>query len=305
MCIPLRASILFVLPAGNHTNAIDAAPPADHHRVVLSICTSEQESLCIPPISIHQPSPSQSVLVRSSLCIPPTGNPPLQSVRVCPTSASATIVHCVFHLPQSELVLSISIRVNENHLCSPHNCQPDRNQCLWVPWCAFHYVLPFCSFCLLAITPMQSVSVCSTGARNCSAYPSIILSSFFLNFLPLGNQLIHIILFVQLSSHCLQIQLPHAQRAFAAHHVLGHCSPPRHSRATDFPLPSCTFSARHLWVTVIFGRGFQVVFLHFTALLLQSLQHQSSLLLRRKKENDDGYYCCVVLRLSSYLHLVV
>ena len=87
--------------------------------------------------STHQPSPSQSVLVRSSLCIPPTGNPSLQSVRVCPTSASATTVHCVFHLPQSELVLSISIPVNKNHLCSPHNRQPDRNQCLWIPWCAF------------------------------------------------------------------------------------------------------------------------------------------------------------------------
>ena len=97
--------------------------------------------------SIHQPSPSQSVLVRSSLCNPPTGNPPLQSVRVCPTSASAPTVHCV-----SELVLSSSTPVNENHFCSPHNRQPDRNQCLWIPWCAFHYVLPFCSFCLLAIT---------------------------------------------------------------------------------------------------------------------------------------------------------
>ena len=112
--------------------------------------------------STHQPSPSQSVLVRSSLCIPPTGNPPLQSVRVCPTSASATTVHCAFHLPQSELVLSISTPVNEIHFCSPHNRQPDRNQCLWIPWCAFHYVLPFCSFCLLAITPMQSVPVCPT-----------------------------------------------------------------------------------------------------------------------------------------------
>ena len=112
--------------------------------------------------STHQPSPSQSVLVHSSLCNPPTGNPPLQSVRVCPTSASATTVHCVFHLPQSELVLSISTPVNENHFCSPHNRQPDRNQCLWIPWCAFHYVLPFCSFCLLAITPMQSGPLCPT-----------------------------------------------------------------------------------------------------------------------------------------------
>ena len=84
-------------------------------------------------------------------------------------------------------------------------------------------------------------------------------SSLLLNFLPLGNQLIHIILCVQLSSHCLRIQLPHAHRAFSAQHVLGHRSPPRHSRATDYSLPSCTFSARHLWVTVTFGRGFQVV----------------------------------------------
>ena len=540
--------------------------------------------------STHQPPPSQSVLVGSSLCIPPTGNPPLQSVRVCPASASATTVHCVFHLPRLELVLSISIPVNENHLCSPHNRQPDRNQCLWIPWRA----LPFCSFCLLATTPMQSVPVCPTPAsettiqsvlhlsaitelrflflhqwikitvhshlsaitiaasagafqslqsthqqstvaisacvsnirvsnhsslcvppatirtcafyfytserksfmqptqsptwsqsvlvdsmactsilfdlpagnhtnvisaclfnrsQNCSAYPSgitpifnislpyllnflplasqlirIILfvqlsshcllppniffatalllataapliapcraarslhgtfgwlwwsgvsscfsctspcccfslfnislpycltsfrlainsfilsfsssflatacgssfpthkghfppniffatallldtaapliapcraarcqhgtfgwlwssvggfkwfflhfaalllqslqhqSSLLLNFLPLGNQLIYLVLFVQLSSYCLRIRLPHAQRAFSAQHLLCHRSPPRHSRATDCSLPSCTFSAWHLWVTVIFGRGFQVVF---------------------------------------------
>ena len=84
---------------------------------------------------------------------------------------------------------------------------------------------------------------------------------FLHTFLPLGNQLIPIIL----SSSFL---------ATAAHHVLGHRSPPRHSRATDYSSPSCTFSARHLWVTVIFGRVFQVVFLicipssHLTALLL-------------------------------------
>ena len=116
--------------------------------------------------STHQPSPSQPVLVRSSLRNPPTGNPPLQSVRVCPTSASATTVHCAFHLPQSELVLSISTPVNENLFCSPHNRQPDRSQCLWIPWCAFHCVLPFCSFCLLATTPMQSVPVCPTLASK-------------------------------------------------------------------------------------------------------------------------------------------
>ena len=126
--------------------------------------------------STHQPSPSQSVLVHSSLCNPPTGNPPLQSVRVCPTSASAPTVHCV-----SELVLSSFTPVNENHFCSPHNRQPDRNQCLWIPWCAFHYVLPFCSFCLLAITPplaghhRVSLSISAPVNKNhCAFHPSAI-----------------------------------------------------------------------------------------------------------------------------------
>ena len=107
MCIPLCASILFVLPAGNHTHAISAfvsytrvrnhnskcAPPAGHHRVVLSISAPVNKNHCA---FYPSASPSQSVLVHSSLCNPPTGNPPLQSVRVCPTSASATTVHlCV------------------------------------------------------------------------------------------------------------------------------------------------------------------------------------------------------------------
>ena len=60
MCIPLCASILFVLPAGNHTNAISAcvsyaciknhnpkyAPPAGHHRVVLSISAPVNKNHC-------------------------------------------------------------------------------------------------------------------------------------------------------------------------------------------------------------------------------------------------------------------
>ena len=194
--------------------------------------------------SIHQPSPSQSVLVRSSLCIPPTGNPPLQSVRMCPTSASAPTVHCV-----SELVLSSSTPVNKNHFCSPHNRQPDRNQCLWIPWCAFHYVLPFCSFCLLAIIPMQSVPVCPLLLQSLQHQ-----SSLLLNFLPLGNQLIHITFSVQLSSHCLRIQLPTHKGhllpiIFLATALLFAAAVP-----LIYSLPSCTFSARHLWVTVIFGR---------------------------------------------------
>ena len=60
VCIPLCASILFVLPAGNHTNAISAcvsytrvrnhnskcAPPAGHHRVVLSISAPVNKNHC-------------------------------------------------------------------------------------------------------------------------------------------------------------------------------------------------------------------------------------------------------------------
>ena len=163
VCIPLCASILFVLPAGNHTNAIRAFMSYTRVR--------NHNSKCAPPAGHHR------------------------------------------------VALSISAPVNKNH-------------------CGFQVV--FLHFAALLLQSLQHQS------------------SLLLNFLPPGNQLIHIILFVQLSSHCLRIQLPHPQRAFAAHHVLGHRSPLRHSRATVFPLPSCTFSARHLWVTVIFGRGFQV-----------------------------------------------
>ena len=136
MCIPFCSFCLLAI----------TPPPAGHHRVALSISAPVNKNHCAfhPSAmtiaisacafqsvhsthvhSTHQPSPSQSVLVHSSLCNPPTGNPPLQSVRVCPTSASAPTVHCV-----SELVLSSSTPVNENHFCSPHNRQPDRKQCL-------------------------------------------------------------------------------------------------------------------------------------------------------------------------------
>ena len=137
-------------------------------------CTSEQKSLCRPPTSHHHRN--------QCLCIPlcafhPPAIHPLQSMRVCPTSASATTVHCVFHLAQSELALSISTPVNQNRLCSPHNRQPHRNQCLWIPWCAFHYVLLFCSFCLLG-NHTKAISACVSYTRiknhspNC-ALPAI------------------------------------------------------------------------------------------------------------------------------------
>ena len=132
--------------------------------------------------STHQPSPWQSVLVRSSLCFPPTGNPPLQSVRVCPASASATTVSSLCVPPTTIRFCAFYFyTVNENHFCSPHNCQPDRNQCLWVPWCAFRYVLPFCSFCLLAITPPPAghhrvaLSISAPVNKNhCAFHPSAI-----------------------------------------------------------------------------------------------------------------------------------
>ena len=116
-------------------------------------CTSEQESLCILPISHHHRS--------QCLCIPVCAIHPPAIHRcnqcVCVQHPRQQPQFTVCSTCHNQIVLSISIPVNENHLCSPHNRQPDRNQCLWIPWCAFHYVLPFCSFCLLAITPMQSV----------------------------------------------------------------------------------------------------------------------------------------------------
>ena len=126
-----------------------------------SFCTSEQESLCIPPICHHHRS--------QRLCVPICAiHPPaIHRYNQCVSSIRVNN-HSSLCIPpaKSELVLSISTPVNENRFCSPHNRQPDRNQCLWIPWCAFHYVLPFCSFCLLATTPMQSVPVCPTLASE-------------------------------------------------------------------------------------------------------------------------------------------
>ena len=141
VCIPLCASILFVLPAGNHTNAISAcvsyapirnhnskcAPPVGHHRVALSISAPVNNNHC----AFH---PS-AITIAASACA-------FQSVQSTHRQSTVAISACVsnirvsnhsslcVHLPQSELVLSISIPVNENHFCSPHNRQPDRNQCL-------------------------------------------------------------------------------------------------------------------------------------------------------------------------------
>ena len=153
---------------------IGSPSPLQSVLVLFYCCTSEQKSLCRPPTSHHHRN--------QCLCIPvcafhPAAIHPLQSVGVCPTSASATTVHCVFHLAQSELALSISTPVNQNRLCSPHNRQPHRNQCLWIPWCAFHYVLLFCSFCLLG-NHTKAISACVSYTRiknhspNC-ALPAI------------------------------------------------------------------------------------------------------------------------------------
>ena len=136
--------------------------------------------------------------------------------------------------------------MNENHLCSPHNRQPDRNQCLWIPWCAFHYVLPFCSFCLLAITPMQSVPLCPTP-ETVSHNSGILCASFLL-----GNPLIRIILFVQLSSHQCGSSFPTHQMAFYPSAITMFLATAL-LLATAAPLISPYRAARsqqrHLWVT--------------------------------------------------------
>ena len=87
-----------------------------------------------------------------------------------------------------------------------------------------------------------------------------------------------------LSSHCLRIQLLHPQRAFTAHHVpwppFSSSPRPRHMMPHECPLPSCSFSARNLLVTVNFGRGLHVVFLHSVISLVSvpssSVFHASS-----------------------------
>ena len=80
VCIPLCASILFVLPAGNHPNAISAcvsyarirnrnskyAPPVGHHRVALSLSAPVSKNHC----AFH-PSASISHHHRNQcLCVP-------------------------------------------------------------------------------------------------------------------------------------------------------------------------------------------------------------------------------------------
>ena len=77
------------------------------------------------------------------------------------------------------------------------------------------------------------------------------------------------------SSHCLRIQLLHPQRAFIPSPPFSSSPRPRHMNA-----PCRAFSARHLRVTVNFGRGLQVVLLHSVTLLvsvpLTSVFHASS-----------------------------
>ena len=84
-----------------------------------------------------------------------------------------------------------------------------------------------------------------TSPRCCFSLFNISLP-YLLNFFPLGNHLVHFILFVQLSSRCLQTPLRHPQWAFAAHHILGRHSPPRHSRATLLPHGAFGW----LWISV-------------------------------------------------------
>ena len=123
VCIPLCASFLFVLPAGNHPNAISAcvsyarirnhnskcAPPVGHHRVALSLSAPVSKnhcafhpsaitiaiSACAFP-SVHSTHRQSTVAIsacvsnirvsnHSSLCVPP-----------------ATIRTCAFYFYTSE-----------------------------------------------------------------------------------------------------------------------------------------------------------------------------------------------------------
>ena len=103
--------------------------------------------------------------MHSSLCNPPTGNPPLQSVRVCPTSASAPTVHCVFHLPQSELVLSSSTPVNEKIIFAVHTIA----NLIAISACRFHGVHSILCFHSVRSASGNHTSTCRPSP-SCAFY---------------------------------------------------------------------------------------------------------------------------------------
>ena len=115
VCIPLCASILFFLPVGNHTNAISAcvsyacitnrkpkyAPPAGHHRVVLSISAPVSKYHCAfhpSAITITVSAGAFQSAQSTRLCVQHSRQQPHSSLRTPP----ATIRICASYFFTSE-----------------------------------------------------------------------------------------------------------------------------------------------------------------------------------------------------------
>ena len=182
VCIPLCASILFVLPAGNHTNAISAAPPAGHHRVVLSISAPVNKNHCaFHPSAITiaisacafqsaQSTHRQSTVAisacvsnirvsnHSSLCIPPTTSRTCAFYFYTSERKSFFAVHTIANLIAVSVcgfhgVHSIMCFHSVRSACwKPHQC----NQCL----------------CVLRLHQKPQSKVCSTcwPSPGCAFY---------------------------------------------------------------------------------------------------------------------------------------
>ena len=111
VCIPLCASILFVLPAGNHTSTCRPSPSCAFY-----FCTSEQKSLCIPSISHHH----RNQCLCSILFVLPAGNHP-NAISACVSHAPIRIHNskCAPPVGHHRVALSFSAPVNKNH-CAFH-----------------------------------------------------------------------------------------------------------------------------------------------------------------------------------------
>ena len=183
VCIPLCASILLVLPADNHTNAITACVSytriRHHSPKCASTCRAPPGCACyllflrqwtkITVQSTHQPSPSQSALVHSILCVSSTVNRAI-AVSACMSCMrqQPQLTACPIGPPsplQSLLVLSISAPVSKNH-CALHPS-------------AITITISACPFQSVHSTHRQStvaisacVCVCPIWVRSCSVYPS-------------------------------------------------------------------------------------------------------------------------------------
>ena len=170
-CLWIRwCAFHYVLPFCSFCLLAITPPPAGHQRVALSISAPVNKNHCAfhPSAitiaisacafqSVHSTHRQSTVAI--SACV--------SNIRVS-THSSLCVRTCAFYFYTSE---------RKSFLQSTQSPKPDRNQCLWIPWCAFHYVLPFCSFCLLAITPMQSVPVCPTPVSETTIQSVLHLSA--------------------------------------------------------------------------------------------------------------------------------